>query len=90
MSKKLFSQCYAKNIKFSIQKYVFLASLQNGTVKCFQNYFTEESQTFSFFEISYKNLTEAVNKLTKINVVGMKKAKISDLQYLMKFLPLNA
>ena len=42
------------------------------------------------FEISRKSLTEAVNKLTKIDVVGMKKAKIRDLQYLIKFLPLNA
>ena len=56
----------------------------------FQNYSKEVSQKFSLFVISRKNLAEAVNKLTKIVVVGMKKAKITDLQYLMKFLPLNA
>ena len=56
ISKKLFSQCYANKIKFSIQKYVYLTYLQNGTVKCFQNYSKGESQTLSMFEISSKNL----------------------------------
>ena len=43
-------------------------------MKCFQDYSKEESQTLSLFEISRKNYTEAVNKLIKIDVVGMKKA----------------
>ena len=89
-SKKLFSQCCAKKIKFSIQKYVYLTYFQNGTVKCFQSYSKEESQTLSLFEISRKSLTGAVNQLTKIDVVGMKKENIRDLQNLMQFLPLNA
>ena len=75
-SKKLFSQCCAKKIKFSFQKYVYLTHLQNSTVKCFQNNSKEESQTLSLFEMSRKNLTEAVNKLTKIDVVGIKKGKV--------------
>ena len=59
-------------------------------MKCLQNYSKEESQMLYLFEISRKNLTEAVNKLTKIDIVGMNEAKITDLQYLMKFLPLSA
>ena len=59
-------------------------------MKCFQNYSKEESQTFSLFEISRKNLIETVNTLTKIDVVGMNNTIITDLQYLIKFVPLNA
>ena len=67
---------YAKKIKLSIPKYVYLTYLQNGIVKGFRNYFEEELQTFSFIEISPKNLTEAVNKLIKIDIIEMNKAKI--------------
>ena len=44
-------------------------------MKCFQNYSKEESQTLSLFEISHKNLTEAVNKLTKIDVFRNEEGK---------------
>ena len=64
--------------------------MQNGTVNYFQIYSKKDSQTLSLFEISHKNLTEAVNKWTKIDVVGMEKAKITNLQYLIKFLPSKA
>ena len=61
--------------KFLQCKQIYFFGSKKKFLNCFPNYSEKESQTLSLFEISRKNLTEAVNKLTKIDVVEMK-AKI--------------